>query len=270
MKKTILTQKAFEAARGFIETEARPLEMARFRQHFQGASPEPVLDALRKYRNANGGFEHALEPDLRCDESSALCTSIAFQILRSTDVHPDDSLVSAGMAYFLKTLDRARGHWRIIPRSSERSPHAPWWNQAGREDMFDSFSPNPTAEILGYLYDWQQHVPSEPIALVSDRVIGSLPDLGKMEMHELLCCLRLLETRNLPDGDRLRIHRKLTELVEATVSWDPARWEGYGLGPLGGVWSWPAGCGARSGLSISGGARNVRGRPSRLRNLHTE
>ena len=229
MAATLLSKKTFDASLRFIETTARPLEAARLHFHFNGASAESVLAVLRKYQNADGGFGNALEPDFRAMESSALCTTIAFQILRSIRVRPEDDVVSEGIAYFLKTLDRAKGQWRIIPKSTEGSPHAPWWNQTGREAVFDSFSLNPTAEILGYLYDCQKHVPGGIIALLNDQVFNHLFGIEKIEMHELLCCLRLLQTGNLPQDNRERLRRKLAGFINQTVARDPAQWKGYSL-----------------------------------------
>ena len=228
----MLTKESFVAAQCFIEANARPLDVVLLHFYFSAESTESVLSALRKYQNPDGGFGHALEPDLRATESSALCTSIAFQIFRTIAAKPDDSMVAQAVSYLLKTLDRARRHWRIIPTSADASPHAPWWNQTGREDTFNSFSLNPTAEILGYLYDFPEHVPTEIVRLVSDQVIGHLSDLDTIEMHELLCCLRLLQTSNLPQTVREQVRHKLTELVKETVACDPTQWKGYSLRPL--------------------------------------
>ncbi|NOK62035.1 MAG: hypothetical protein GFH27_549321n22 [Chloroflexi bacterium AL-W] len=228
----MLRKESFVTAQCFIEANARPLDVALWRFYFSEASTESVLSVLRRYQNPDGGFGHALEPDLRATESSALCTSIAFQIFRTIAAKPDDSMVAQAVSYLLRTLDRARRHWRIIPTSADASPHAPWWNQAGREDTFNSFSLNPTAEILGYLYDFPEHVSAEIVSLVSDRVMVHLSDLDTIEMHELLCCLRLLQTRNLPQTVREQVRHKLTELIKETVACDPTQWKGYSLRPL--------------------------------------
>lgn len=171
-------------------------------------------------------------PDLRSSESSTLCTSPAFQIFRSIRLAPEDVLVSSGIKFLLDALNKETGHWRIIPAAAELSPHAPWWNQADRTGVFDHFSLNPTAEILGYLYDCQKYVSSGTLSLVSDRVLSHLSDLKKIEMHELLCCLRLLRTEALPESDRSWIQKKLSQLVEGTIECDPTKWEAYCLRPL--------------------------------------
>lgn len=232
MTAPMLTKEAFEAARQFIEMEARPLERARFHHTFDGGPAERVFSTLQRYQNDDGGFGHALDPDWRAQESSALCTSIAFQVLRSTPASSAKDLASAGMAYFLATLDHEEAHWRIIPRSAQDCAHAPWWDQAGREDAFDAFSLNPTAEILGYLYAYQEQVPGNVLSLVTDRVIDHLSGREAISMHELLCCLRLLQTKPLPPALKAWLLQPLTPLVDATVTSDPAQWEEYSLRPV--------------------------------------
>lgn len=232
MTARILTHEAFEASRKFIETTARPLEIARFRYVFTGGSVEAVFDALRRYQNSDGGFGHALEPDLRAPESSALSTSVAFQILRSTRTKPDQAFIALGIKYFLQTLNKTEGHWRIIPELAEGSPHAPWWNQTARGSEFDRFSLNPSAEILGYLYDYQELIPAGILSFLSDLVLSHLSDLNEIEMHELLCCMRLLQTETLPEGIYGPLKQKLTGIIPRTVACDPEQWSGYSLRPL--------------------------------------
>ncbi len=232
MTESMLTRNAFDASRVFIEASARPLEVARFHHAFDGASITPVLVALKTYQNPDGGFGHALEPDFRAAESSALCTSHAFQIFRSINANSDDSIVSSAIDYILNTLDRTEDHWRIIPRMVQECPHAPWWDQAGRESDFDFFSLNPTAEILGYLYDYLGEQQSAVLSKVSQRVINQLSGVQQLEMHELLCCLRLLQTKRLLEEIERPVLQKLIQLVDGTISTDPKQWKGYGLRPL--------------------------------------
>ena len=42
---------------------------------------ERVVEALRGYRNPDGGFGHALEPDLRCPSGQPAPTLYALEIL---------------------------------------------------------------------------------------------------------------------------------------------------------------------------------------------
>src|SRR6266487_3972387 len=76
----------FEPARLFLYRDARVLERRRFATQFEGASPDGVVDALRGYRNADGGFGHGLEPDKRTSASQPLDVHVAFEALAEAGV----------------------------------------------------------------------------------------------------------------------------------------------------------------------------------------
>lgn len=227
-----LSRKAFDASQEILETTARPLELARFRHTFLGESKDLVLNALDDFRNSDGGFGHALEPDLRTPDSSVLCTSIALQILRSLEVPREHAFVLSSMSFLMANFDRGQCGWRIIPETAEDSPRAPWWHQKGREEQFTTFSLNPTAEILGYLLDHRERVSEIVIAMVLERVFCELKNFDQIEMHDLLCCLRLFQTTALPKNYRDQLYTKLSELSNGTVARDPKQWQDYSLRPL--------------------------------------
>jgi hypothetical protein len=85
--------KILESASNFIWKNARHLERAVFEFHFRGGSPAHILEILRTYQNDDGGFGHALEPDLRAPDSHPLFIEFAFRILY------DCNLRDAEMAY---------------------------------------------------------------------------------------------------------------------------------------------------------------------------
>ena len=229
-----LTRKAFAEAAEFLRVQARPLEVARFEGIFNRSRDADVLDELRKFQNSDGGFGHALEADLRAPESSALCTSVAFQIIRDHQIPREHVVVQRGIQYLMETLDQSEAHWRIIPKSAESSPHAPWWKQEGREDEYKGFSLNPTAEILGYLLDYGDATirGERIISEITDRVVDSLHSLKSVEMHDLLCCLRLLDSEHLPSSVRECLQSELGRLIPEAVTTATEQWREYGLRPL--------------------------------------
>ena len=77
-----------------------------------------------------------------------------------------------------------------------------------------------------------ERVPEEAITLVSDRVLSELENLTGIEMHELLCCLRLLHPTKMPREYRDQLHAKLNEPIKSAVVCDAERWKGYNLRPL--------------------------------------
>ena len=55
--------KVFDSAKNFVYRNARPLDFALWKYHFEIGSQADVLSALKAYQNADGEFAHAIEPD---------------------------------------------------------------------------------------------------------------------------------------------------------------------------------------------------------------
>ncbi|MER5556554.1 hypothetical protein ABT001_33715 [Streptomyces sp. NPDC002793] len=70
-------------AERFIWLTARVLEQRRFAHLFLEGSADSVETALAAYRNEDGGYGHALEPDLRGPVSQPLHTAHALSVLDS-------------------------------------------------------------------------------------------------------------------------------------------------------------------------------------------
>ncbi|MFM9371837.1 hypothetical protein [Streptomyces sp. Da 82-17] len=70
-------------AEHFVWLTARVLEQRRFAHHFLGGSADAVEEALSAYRTPDGGYGHALEPDLRGPVSQPLHTAHALRVLDS-------------------------------------------------------------------------------------------------------------------------------------------------------------------------------------------
>ncbi|WP_330337440.1 hypothetical protein [Streptomyces sp. NBC_00557] len=68
-------------AEQFVWLNARVLEQHLFAHHFLHGSPDAVEAALDAYRNEDGGYGHALEPDLRGPVSQPLHTAHALRVL---------------------------------------------------------------------------------------------------------------------------------------------------------------------------------------------
>ncbi|MGW4563088.1 hypothetical protein ACWEN3_11980 [Streptomyces sp. NPDC004561] len=68
-------------AEQFVWLTARVLEQRLFAYHFLHGAPEAVEAALDAYLNEDGGYGHALEPDLRGPVSQPLHTAHALRVL---------------------------------------------------------------------------------------------------------------------------------------------------------------------------------------------
>jgi hypothetical protein len=88
-----LDREAFDRARRFLKTQARPLDRVLFEHRFEGAPAEHVVAALARFQNDDGGFGRALEPDLRTPSSSALATGIGLRTLKELEWPADHPMV---------------------------------------------------------------------------------------------------------------------------------------------------------------------------------
>ncbi|WP_318214699.1 hypothetical protein [Streptomyces sp. SCL15-6] len=68
-------------AEHFVWLTARVLEQRLFAYHFRDGDAAPVETALDAYRNEDGGYGHALEPDLRGPVSQPLHAAHALRVL---------------------------------------------------------------------------------------------------------------------------------------------------------------------------------------------
>jgi len=145
-----------EKARAFIYQNARLLDRQRFAYWFEGGSKENVLQALAAYQNQDGGFGHALEPDMRCPQSQPVPTEHALIMVDELEAY--DTELLDGIIRYLKGITLPEGGFPLAFRSLLAYPHAPWWI-IERDDVANS---NPTGHILGLLMkhprwaEWEQ------------------------------------------------------------------------------------------------------------------
>lgn len=229
----LLSKESHEKAIDFINNQARPLERARYAYLSEQTSSTAVLNELAAFQNADGGFGHGLEPDFRLDQSSAICTSIALQILYEVHSPGASTLVADTLRYLLDTFDESLHVWPIIPPNDNTAPHAPWWDYAA--DMAakcNNFQANPRADIVAHLFAYAEQMPATWLEALGVELLDWLCGRESLEMHDLLCYIRLLESQAVPQQLRDDLFARLRPCVEQSVVRDAALWRGYCLQPL--------------------------------------
>ncbi|MGY1706217.1 hypothetical protein ACI79C_16755 [Geodermatophilus sp. SYSU D00697] len=112
------------AAERFVLDTARLLDRHRLAVLLHGAPVEPVLTALRAYRNPDGGFGHALEPDVRDPASQPAALLHALEVL--AEVGALDDPVVTGAAEWAARTARPDAALPFVLPSAAGAPHAPW------------------------------------------------------------------------------------------------------------------------------------------------
>ena len=130
-------------AEHFVWLTARVLEQRLFAYHFLNGGPDPVETALDAYRNEDGGYGHALEPDLRGPVSQPLHTAHALRVLDAvgrcggqrvervcrylTSVSTADGALPGGHSRASAAIRRPPSCRSWTTRRASSSPPGPWW-----------------------------------------------------------------------------------------------------------------------------------------------
>ena len=113
------------AAENFIWSAARLVDRHRYSMLFADGPPGPVVEALRGYRNPDGGFGHALEPDLRCPASQPAPTLYALEMLGEAGA-ANGELARDARGWIAQVAEPDGGIPSVLP-GFEDYPHAPWF-----------------------------------------------------------------------------------------------------------------------------------------------
>jgi hypothetical protein len=219
----------FDAAAGFLAASARVLDRRLFERLFCGGAAGPVRDAVAAYRNADGGFGLALEPDCRTAASQPAAVEMALRIMDLADAW-DERLVRDAIDW-LATIAPAEGGTAFVEPSVSEGAHAPWWVPAEGHPA----SLVQTGQISALLY---AHGLTHPWLDGATRVMW--PGIGKLAEpngtgpngYEMFGVLAFLE--HVPDRKRAedafdRVGPLL--LSSGLVTLDPEA-EGETFGPL--------------------------------------
>jgi len=140
------------AATDFVYSHARLLERHRLAYLLGQAGPEPVVQALRAYHNADGGFGHAVEPDMRAPLSQPVGIHTALEILHEVGVREDDLI--RGAADWLTTITRDDGGIPFCLPSVVDYPRNPIWQPADESSIIQTAANAAALHALGAEHPW--------------------------------------------------------------------------------------------------------------------
>ena len=115
----------FDGAAAFMAGAARVIDRRVFQRMFSGGAAGAVRDAVAAYRNPDGGFGFALEPDCRAGASQPAAVEMALRLLDFADEW--DSRLVTDAVDWLATVAPAEGGAAFVELSVAEGPHAPWW-----------------------------------------------------------------------------------------------------------------------------------------------
>jgi hypothetical protein len=149
-----MTADVLAAGRAFLDREGRLVERRLADVVFDGADPSGAVDAVRAYRNPDGGFGHGLEPDKRGPASLPIDVECALDILWMAGGDTVEGFGRLGVDDLVRPacdwLGSVAASDGAVPLGFpviEKYPHAEHWS-----DWAYAPSLNPTAGLAGRLH----------------------------------------------------------------------------------------------------------------------
>ena len=142
------------AGRQFLDREGRLVERRLAAVLFDGEKPAGAVDAVRAYRNGDGGFGHGLEPDKRCPASLPIDVECALDLLWSASDGSPDRFQDLGVGDLVRdacdwlgSVATPDGAVPLVFPVIERYPRAEHWSEWAYAPAL-----NPTAGLAGRLH----------------------------------------------------------------------------------------------------------------------
>lgn len=220
----------FEKARVFVYRNARPIELALWRYHFEDGAKEDVIRVLAAFQNEDGGFAHALEADSFNPNSCPIQTWNAASILKQIGFDDASHPIIKGILRYLDSgADFSEKHkqWLNTVKSNDDYPHAIWWDYTESDD---SFRYNPTAYLAGFILrfadkDSSLYKKAEEIALEAYGWFCSNVPLGWSDVTKCFAGLYdYLSEAGTELVDMDEFAQKLKEEAGADICRDTDKW----------------------------------------------
>lgn len=193
----------------YILENARPLELAIYKYFFENGSKEAVVDELSKFQNPDGGFGHALEPDLFNPNSSPIATNDALSTLSRVNALDRDSDIVKGIIRYLAShdsFDEDKKRWLFAIDSNKDYPHAIWWEKKG--DGISKF--NPSISLAAFMVCYDNHASLyEEIISEGFEYLQTGEDISGDDINCYLLAYELLTKNGIDDIVDINIFKDL-------------------------------------------------------------
>ncbi len=217
-------------ARDYVYAHARPLDLARWKFHFENGSQADVLTCLLAFQNPDGGFGHALEPDCLNPHSSPIQTWRAMEIL--TEIGLDDRMhpMIRKIIRYLQSgdgFDEKAAQWRFQVPTNNDYPHAIWWEF--HADKL-TFKYNPSAYLAGFIlrYGDTQSSLYEKARKMAQQAFDFLKKTETLDGDSLRCFIGLytfLSQEKMPAVLPLpELKRLIVSKIDKEICTDPSKY----------------------------------------------
>jgi hypothetical protein len=219
-----LETRILEQGANFIWENARLLERVIFEHRFCGGSGARILDVLRTYQNPDGGFGHALEPDLRAPDSQPLFAEFGLRTLYECGLR-DAEMAYRACEFLAQHADLERGIPPLLA-SSRNYPQAAHWS----DPKWELPSMDRLTGLVGLVNG--QGVRHPWLSKAVEACLKHMTTTQYRDAHTILMAFSLLESLPSQTAKDDLFAKLAVELLQADFFCADVPVTGYGLTPL--------------------------------------
>lgn len=222
----------------WMHRNARPLDLAVWKYHFEGGSAEAIAEELRFYQNPDGGFAHAVEPDLWNPCSTPYATLTAATILERIGVSQSTEVLEGIFRYFESGDGAGEDGWHFSVPSNDNYPHAPWWSYSEEANRVQDMGL--TAGICAFIILHGKG--DEPVfhraCGYAEEIFGKVGDAadpGEMGIGSVLRLADAVRRRGMQEltemAEAIGLDEKIGTAVNRSIEREPEKWKYYTVRP---------------------------------------
>lgn len=216
----------------WIHKNARELEIALWKYHFENGNKMDVVNALQYYQNQDGGFGNAVDPDNWNVNSLPYATLFAINILKDIEFFDMQHPIYSGIKKYLEDERVSPEGWTFTVSSNEAYPHAIFYNFDDDYNKTES-----TGIILGFCsFIIEYGRDSKSYQLVRGMIDNLLEklysdELGDMGPSGYITLINTMKKGKLEGYDYDKLEERLKVLVNNSIQRNPEQWPFYGYRP---------------------------------------
>ncbi|GFZ33241.1 hypothetical protein CSC2_37670 [Clostridium zeae] len=216
----------------WIHRNARELEIAIWKYHFENGNKEDVVNALMYYQNEDGGFGNTVDPDNWNVNSLPMATLFTINILNDIEFYDMQHPIYLGIKRYIDTELNFPEGCAFTVASNKDYPHASYYNYDESYNRTES-----TGVILGFCtFIIENYVDSkiyqETLALISKMMDNLFSDnLGDMGPSGYISLIKAMKNKQIDGYDYDKLDLRLKELVNNSIQRKPEQWPNYGYRP---------------------------------------
>jgi hypothetical protein len=216
----------------WMHRNAREIDLARWKYHFENGSKKDVIEALLLYQNPDGGFGNAIDADNWNTNSLPYATLYVLNILKEIEFYDLSHPIYKKLCKYLDSESNFPSGCIFTVESNKDFPHANFYNYSQEYNNIESIG-----IFLGLSSFIIEHYRN---SIIYDEILQTLnkyinlmfhDELGDMGPTGFITLVNAMKQVNLKGYDYQKLEERLNELVNKSIQRNPEQWIYYGYRP---------------------------------------